>query len=164
LEGSGLNIGRGLGYFFTRGTVIATSVLSAGIAFQTVIASARDSVALRAARLAVGNALPVVGSALSGALSSLVGGFSYVSGVIGSFSLISILSIALSPLALALLYKLALFLSSCLLSASGADGASTALSSLCRAFDCVISVFALLLAVYGLECFAFATCLQGGGL
>ena len=160
LKAGGFSTDGAVVFLFKRICAFFTAAVSGALELQTVLASASDSLTLRAARLAIGGTVPIVGGAVSGALSSLVGGFSYAASLMGALSLVSLCSIALSPLLLALLYRLSLFLGVCVLKLSGARKSSDALGSLLGALDAVISVYALIILVYGLECCAFSVSLQ----
>ena len=156
LRAAGFGTDGAISFLFRRICAIFTAVVSGALALQSVLACASDSLTLRAARLAVGGTVPIVGGVVSGALSSLVGGFSYAASLMGVLSVVSLCSIALSPLLLALLYRLSLFLGLCVLKLSGARQGCEAFGSLISALDAVISAYALILLIYGLECCAFS--------
>lgn len=151
----GFDIGGAIGYIFTRGMGILTFLLGGVISLQTVVASCSDSLTLRATRVAVSGSLPLVGSAVGGALSQLVGGLGYAGGVLGTYSVVALLSLALGPLTVALIYRMTLTLCCWFLRASGADRSLSAMNALRGALDGAVGVFALTLAVYVLEAVAF---------
>ncbi len=105
-DGGVASVSRGIKHMFTVGLGIITAVSSAAIALQTVIASASDSAALRAARYAAGGLIPVVGSSVSSALSTLAGGLAYAKSTVGVASISVILALSLTPLILLLLYRM----------------------------------------------------------
>ena len=86
---------------------IVTAIISGTISLQTMVSSARDCAAMRAAKYAASGMIPAVGSTVSGALATLASGISYVKGIVGGGSVLVILSILLSPLVLMLLYRFA---------------------------------------------------------
>lgn len=105
-EGGVGRVAKGIKSGFTFGLGIVTAVSSAAIALQTVIASASDSAALRAARYAAGGLIPVVGSSVSSALSTLAGGLAYAKSTVGAAAIAVILLISVAPLISLLLYRM----------------------------------------------------------
>lgn len=87
---------------------IATAILSAVLGLQTLIASGADSAGMRAAKYAASGMIPIVGTSISGALSTLASGLSYVKDIVGGVSVGVIIFYFLSPLITLLLYRLAL--------------------------------------------------------
>ncbi|MBP5209233.1 MAG: hypothetical protein J6125_00075 [Clostridia bacterium] len=71
------------------------AVFSASVAFQTAVASAADTAALRGARYALGQMIPTVGPTVSGALSTLAGSLSVIRGAVGGAAVIALLSLTL---------------------------------------------------------------------
>ena len=104
-DGGVASVSRGIKHTFTLFLGIITAVSSAAIALQTVIASASDSAALRAARYAAGGLIPVVGSSGSSARSTLAGGLAYAKSTVGIASIAVIVALCVSPLILMLLYR-----------------------------------------------------------
>ena len=120
-----------------------TALLTAAYSLQTIISSAADSAAMRAAKYAASGMIPVVGGAVSGALSTLTSGLSYVKSVIGAGAVVSVVSIVLSPLVIMLLYRAALSLSSSICSLFSSDVAVKILHAYRAALDSLIAVYAL---------------------
>jgi hypothetical protein len=106
-EGVG-RLGRGVRGLFLWILGIVTAALGATLALQTLIASAADGAAIRAAKHLASGLIPVVGSTVSSALSTLAGGLGYAKGVVGCGSIFAILLFALPPLLLLLCYRLSL--------------------------------------------------------
>ena len=104
---------------------------------------------MRAARYAAGGLIPTVGSAVSGAISTLVGGLSAVGGIIGASSVFVISAMALSPLVMLLLYRLAFYLASLVGEFSGFR--CEAVEAFSSALDTLVSVYAVTTTVYILE-------------
>ena len=103
-----LSVCRGFRSLFGWMTGIFTALLTAAFSLQTIVASSADSASLRAVRYAASGLIPVVGSTVSGAISTLAGGLSYAKGVVGGGSIVVILYMALLPMALLLIYRLML--------------------------------------------------------
>ena len=97
-------------YLVVQGAM--TTLFSASLALQTVIASASDSVAIRCAKYAVGQMIPGVGGVISGTLSTLASSLSLIKGAIGVGGIGIIVMILVPPLVELLLYSLALSLAS----------------------------------------------------
>lgn len=119
------------------------------LTLQSSIASAADSLALRAARFAVSTGIPFVGGAVSDALATVKGSLTLLKSGVGSFGIIAV-SCLLLPTALhALCYRLFLFAAEILSEIFSAE----ALGKIIR---CGESVMSILIAI--IVCmFLFAT-------
>lgn len=124
--------------FFTFGIGGVSAVILAFCSLQTTLAVSGDSAALRASRLAA-SGIPVVGSTLSGSLSTLSAGVGYLRSVIGSASTAALVLIFVPPLVRLFVFRAAL----------GIGSAVPALPEPCRkmftgvraALDSLISVY-----------------------
>lgn len=97
-----------------RGGLIAvTAAFSGYLAVAGVLTGATDRAAVKAARLAVSGAIPVVGGVLSDAAESAFAAAGALRGTVGALSIFALLSVCAAPLlrlgAQLLLYKLAAF-------------------------------------------------------
>ena len=144
---------------FTFGLGMVSAVSSAIIALQSIIAGARDSAALRAARYAVGGLIPVVGSSVSGALSTLAGGLAYAKSTVGASAIMVILLLALTPLLLMLLFRLSFSVALFLLEFCGNVGGVRCFSAFKTAIDSVISVYVMSIIVCIVQ---FVVFMKGG--
>ena len=150
--GGGLcTVARGVRSAFAKGVGIVSALLLGLLSLQTLIGAAKDNLALRAARYASTSTLPIVGSTVAGALSTLVGGLSYARGIIGGSAILVISLLALTPLVMLLLYKLAFFLAISFLEFSSANEGVSCLSALRDALDALIAVYIFSAVVYILE-------------
>ncbi len=140
--------------FFKWTVGIATTLIIATFSLQSIVASASDGVAMRAAKYAASGMIPVVGGTVSGALSTLTAGLSYAKGVIGAGAVAVVVSIALSPLIIMLLYRAALSLAGSLCSVFGSSAVKiyTAYRS---ALDSLIAVYSLSACVIIFEIILF---------
>ena len=154
-----LSIGKGVKNFFTWGVGIISTVLAAVISIQSVVASATDSAALRAARYAASGTIPVVGSTVASALATLGGGMAVIKGTVGGVSIAVILSIALSPLITLLAYRLSLSVCISLLEFAGSSGGVRCFSAVRSAFDTLIAVYSMSVLVAIVELVVF---IKGG--
>ena len=124
--------------FFTFGIGGVGAVILAFCSLQTTLAVSGDSAALRASRLAA-SGIPVVGSTLSGSLSTLSAGVGYLRSVIGSASTAALVLIFVPPLVKLFVFRFAL----------GIGSAVPALPETCRkmftgvraSLDSLISVY-----------------------
>ena len=139
---------------FTRVLGIFTAVITAAFSLQTLVSSSVDGASMRAARYIASGLIPVVGSTVSGALSTLASGMSYAKGIIGGGGVAVILFFAITPLVILLLFRLAL---------SASIGVSQMLCAECErmlvayrsALDMSLAVYALSTLVYLFEIIVF---------
>lgn len=68
------------------------------IGISSAISASSDAVAVKAAKTAISAALPVVGSIISDAASSVVAGAELIKTTVGAFGMITVLSICIGPL------------------------------------------------------------------
>lgn len=149
LGGASERVAGSIKRIFTRAIGIVGAVVAAVFALQTYISVSADSVGMRAAKYAAGGLIPVVGGAVSGALSTLTGGLSALGGIIGASSVGVIVAMALSPLVLLLLYRLAFYLCSLFIEFTG--GGSSCISAFSGALDTLISVYIMTTIIYIFE-------------
>lgn len=142
-EGGVLSLQKGIKNTFTFGLGLVTAISSAAIAMQTVVASASDSAALRAARYAAGSLIPVVGSSVSAALSTLAGGLAYAKSTVGTAAIFAMLTLALTPLVSLLFYRLAFSVSIFFLEFVDNPRGVRCFSAYRTAIDAIISVYVM---------------------
>ena len=140
---------------FTRGVAILVASISGFLTLQTIVTSISDSAAVRTARYAVGSLVPVVGSTVSSALSTLAGGLQYAVGIVGGGSVAVIIAMALSPVVMLLLYRGCLVVAGFFLECCSAHLASRCLSLIVGVLDSLISVVVLTIIVYLYELVLF---------
>lgn len=138
---------------------IVTALVVGALSLQTVISSATDSAAMRAAKYAAQGIIPVVGGTVSGALSTLATGLSYAKDIIGSGAIGVMLVSSLSPLVVMLLYRLALSVAASLADTLSSGGAMRSLSAFRFAADTVIALYSLSVLTYIFEIILF---MKGG--
>ena len=130
-------------------------LLPATLSFQSVISSAHDSMALRSAKYAVGNMIPIVGGTLSSMLSTLVTGAALAKGTVGALSSVAIGVIFISPLISLLLLRLAYKISISFLDFVGVALGKRVFSSLMGALDAMIAVLCMSGVIFFLETVIF---------
>ena len=154
-EGGAGNVAKGVKSAFMWGVGLVGSLLAAVIAMQSVVASASDNATLRAARYAASGMIPIVGSTVASALSTLGGGMAYLKSTVGMGSVAVILVLSIAPLVSLLLYRLAI--STCLiyLEFSGSAGGVRCYSAFRAALDTLIAVYASSVLVCIIEVVVF---------
>lgn len=151
-NGEGIaSVCRGFRGLFAWVTGIFTALITAAFSLQTLVASAADSAAMRAVKYASSGLIPVVGSTVSGAISTLATGLAYARGVVGGGSIVVILYMALSPMVLLLAYRLSLSLVIILSDFMGTGVASRVFSAYRFSLDMTITVYALSALIYLFE-------------
>lgn len=149
------SVAKGIKNVFMWVVGIGTAIIIGAVSMQSVITGAQDSAYLRAAKYAATGMIPVVGSTVSGALSTLVGGLSYVKSVVGISSVMVIVTLALSPLITMLLYRLAFSVAITLLAFMGSQGGVRTFSAFRSSLDALISVYSISAVVYISEVVVF---------
>ena len=145
---SAVSVGKGIKSIFTWCAGIFTTLITAVFALQTLVASAADSAAMRTAKYMASGLIPVVGSAISGALATLASGLSYAKSLIGGGAIAVILSMVISPLVMLLLYRLSLTLASNVAVLVGAEAPSAIFLSYRFVIDMTVAVYTLSVIVY----------------
>ncbi len=148
------SVARGVRSLFFWVLGIFTAIIGAGFSLQTVVASAKDSMSMRAAKYMATGLVPIVGSTVSGALSTLASGLSYAKGIIGTGAIIAIIGMVLSPLALLLLYRLSLSVGGILSDFTGSS-AGRIFDSFRFSLDMMIALYALSAMIYIFEIILF---------
>lgn len=137
---------------------IGSTVVIASITMQSVVAGAKDSAYLRAARYAAAGMIPVVGSTVSSALAALAGGLSYVKTTVGMSAVLVIITLAVSPLINMLLHRLAFSLSISFLELMNSSGGVRVYSAFRSSIDALLSVYVVSVIVYITEIVVFMKC------
>lgn len=101
---------------------IITVLYGAVLSLQSVLGSAADGAGMRAAKFAVGNMIPMVGSAVAGSLSTLAASLGVIRSTVGVSGICALCAILLLPILRLLLCRAALDVSSSVLSLFGVGG------------------------------------------
>ncbi len=136
------------------------TVLCAVLSFQTVLARTADSLSMRAVKFTLSGMIPVVGGAVSEALSTVTAGFSLAEKTVGGFGIALILWQVLPPIGSQLLTRLVFSLSAVFASAVGLLQEERILRECASltGFLCAVSA-----AVSVFYCLALCVCMRGGG-
>ncbi len=156
---SALGVTRGVKSFFVFLVGTVSAVLGATLSLQTVVASASDSAAIRAARYAATGFIPVVGAAVSGSLSTLVSGLTYAKSMIGAGGVAVIVTMALSPLLMLLLYRFSVVAVTSFAEFCGRGNAVRIFSAFKFSLDSVIALYTMSVLIYIIEIVIF---IKGG--
>ena len=132
---------KGIKNAYMWGVGVISAVLAAVVTMQGVVASARDTALLRAARYAAGSMIPVVGNTVASALSTLGGGLALIKSSVGVSSVVVILVISISPFLYMICYRAALSLAILFLEFSESEGGVRCFSAFRSALDSVIAVY-----------------------
>ena len=145
---SAISVGKGIKGIFTWLTGIFTTVITSVFALQSLVSSAADSAAMRTAKYMASGLIPIVGTAVSGALATLASGLSYAKSLIGGGAIAVIISLAISPLVILLFYRFALTLASIFAELVGATVPSKIYLSYRFVIDMTVTVYTLSVIVY----------------
>lgn len=154
-----LRLSKGVKSVFITLLGIVTVMLGATFSLQSTLSVSADSVAIRGARYAVSNAIPIVGGTVSGALGLVAGGIQYARGVVGAGAIAVVLSLILAPLVTLISYRLCLKLGVELCSCCSLDVCANLLTSFFGALDVLIATYSLTAVIYIVELLSF---LKGG--
>ncbi len=143
-----LSVSKGIKSTFNWFIGILTAILTGALSLQTIISSATDSASIRTARYMASGLIPVVGSTVASALSTLASGLSYAKGIIGGGAIAVIIFLALSPLVMLLLYRLALSLCLIISDFIGSSAASRIFTSFRFALDTLVAYYAITTMVF----------------
>lgn len=138
---------------------VLTAFIGATFSLQSVISSIADSGVIRGAKYAVSGMIPIVGNTISGALTTLISGVSYLRGIVGGGAIAVIISVALAPLVTLLLYRVCFNIVIFFLGICSQDGASEVFASFVSVLDSLIAVYSLTIVIYVVQLTAF---LKGG--
>ncbi len=141
-----------MGFF----TVAVSGVMS----LQSALAGAKDSLLLRTVRHATGTMIPVVGSTVSGTLSALLAGGTYVKETVGTMALIGLLSVSLPLLCRLLLCRMAVGALSLLPMSFSED--TGIFDTVRHALDLLLALFSMAVALFLLSVVLFLRSGKGG--
>ena len=141
---------------FLWGLGVVCTVTTACFALQTAVTAAADSMAMRGAKYAISGLIPMVGSTVSGSLSTLAAGLSYVKGTVGALSLGAVAYIMLPPLLRLLLFRGALSVGGGICGALGEK--ERFFAPFRAALDTLIAVYVSALLLYGAQILLFLQC------
>ena len=151
---------------YTNTLTFIMTVFGTVMAAQNLLASKADSLAGKTAKFAMGNLVPVVGSALAGTVGTVSMGIEYIRSSVGIIGVMAVLLLLLPTLITLLLMKLVLSLASGAAEVLGCSkegkmiGELSGINGFLIAAACICSVT----LVFMLTLFAKCTSALGGGL
>lgn len=149
---------RGLfGFLIGLSSLLIVAIFGA----QTFIAVSTDNLALKSAKYAVSGMIPVVGGAVSGALSALISGVKLLSATVGTVSVTALLFVVITPVAKLLFLRLCLWVSITVASFSGGGVGAKLFTSLRSALDTLIAILVSSALVYLLEIIIVTVSIRG---
>ncbi len=116
------HLSRGLRRIYTTALVLLSILFSVGVGAQTLLAQAKDGLSGRSLKFMVGNMIPVVGSAVSGALGTVAGSLSFLRTAGGGAAVAGVLLLSLPVVLRLLALRLLLSLLSGAATLLSADG------------------------------------------
>lgn len=141
----------------------ASAIIGAVLTFQNAIGTAADSAGLRAAKFAVGQMLPMVGSTVSGSLSALSASLRLTRATAGGGVVAVILLSVLPPMAELLLCRLILSFSSSVAELLGAESAKKLYTGFCGIFDLCLAALGICAVLFLFITGVFMKCAAAGG-
>lgn len=137
--------------FFIWALGLVCALIMGMMSLQTFVAGTRDSATLRAAKYAASSMIPMVGSTVAGAMTTLATGLTYAKGIVGVSAVAVLTSVFISPLLVLLLYRCALSAATGLAGYLGVKRAQTAYEALRHPFDLFIAVYSVAIILYIFE-------------
>ena len=121
---------------------VASTLAGAGLALQTTIAAAGDSLAMRSAKYAVGSMIPLVGGSIGSALGTLTASLATVKSVVGVSGVAVLLLMTLPVLVYLLLTRLAVSVAGAVAGLFGFSAGEILLAEFRRLFDMLLAMTA----------------------
>ncbi len=103
-------LGEGIKKIVVWGLTLIMTIFISVLSVQTVVTSAADSSAIKAAKFMVSQGVPIVGGTISDAVNMVSGGLSMLKGSVGTYGIIGAAAVILPVLAVLFCYRAALTL------------------------------------------------------
>ena len=130
-------------HIFVTLSVLFMTVLTTIMSFQTVLASATDTVALRGVKFVASNTVPIIGGLVSESLRTLTSAVSLMKSQSGIVCIICLIVCALPPLATVFGIKYSFVFANSFASFIGADTAKGVLSDLSKLINYLIGIIVI---------------------
>ena len=134
---------------------LVTTLIIGVFALQTSFCAAADTMAMRGAKYAISNMVPVVGGVISGTLSVLRAGVGYAVGAVGMGAVITLLAIYAAPFLTTLLYRLGFTMALLFADLLGVRSGKRILTSFAGALDTLIALQGVAIVIYVAESVIF---------
>lgn len=143
--------------FVVWGLSLIMTVFAGVLSTQTLVSSSADNAAIKTAKFAVSQGIPIVGGTISDTVNTLSGGLEMLKGSVGSYGLIAAVVIILPTLITLFGYKIALVCAEALAEMFALKELSALFKSCCSIMTIIIAVtfcFLALNTIAGLMMFA----------
>lgn len=127
---------------------LISTVFIGVLSIQTAVSASADSLSVRTAKFIVGSAVPVAGTALSEALTTVTASMGMLRTTVGIYAVIASATIFLPLLAELLLWRLVLTLTSCVADLFSVSKISSLLKSVDAAMSVLIGIILLTAAMF----------------
>lgn len=124
------------------GMCLVSTLFTGILSFQKLIAASSDTITTKSVKFAFSSAIPIVGSSLEGALSTVFSCVSMIKNTLGIFAVIAILIMTLPSILQAGAYMLMLSLSAGISEIAGEENISQLLKSLSGVWSILLAVTA----------------------
>lgn len=139
----------------TKGFALVSLFVSALFTMQSLIASAKDTMALRLARFTAQSIAPSIGAVISASMSTLASGISYARGLVGVGAIFAIMTMVISPALPLVIYRLAVEICQSFAALFGVKVVDRTLNAMKYALDGLISVLFISVALFVLQLILF---------
>lgn len=146
-------VGEGVKKIFTQILGIFTAIFTASLSLQGLIASSADTATMRAAKYAASGLIPMVGTTVSGVMSTLASGLSYAKGIVGGGAIVALILMLLPQLIYLLLLRLGMTTAISISKLFGSP--SEIISSFRASLDMLIALYTLSSVIYIFEIVLF---------
>lgn len=126
---------------------LAGTIFTGILSLKDVLAVGIDKVAVKGVKFILGSSVPVIGSALSEGLSSVIASVALMKNTYGTIGIIVIMAVTLPAICELILWQLTFSLTGYAAQALGLDGVSKALTSLKYVMSMMLSVLLFLIYV-----------------
>ena len=127
---------------------LATTVCLGVLGIQTVVKSSADSLSAKTARFFVGTTVPIVGSAVGDALSTVKGCLKLLGSSVAVYGVVALLAITLPMILELLLWRVVLLLTSSMAELLGQDRSASLIRSVDSATAMVLGITALITVLF----------------
>ena len=126
--------------FVVWGLSLVMTIFMGVLSLQTAVSAASDNAAVKAAKFAVSQGVPIIGGTVSDAVNTLQAGLGILKSSVGTYGMIAAGAIILPVLANLLCYKIAAMLSQTLAEVFGLNELSALLKSCSAIFTIIIAI------------------------
>ncbi|HCD69719.1 MAG TPA: hypothetical protein DEQ68_03745 [Ruminococcaceae bacterium] len=126
--------------FIVWGLTLIMTVFMSILSAQTLVASASDNTAIKAAKFMVSQGVPIVGGTISDAVNTFSGSLSLLKGSVGTYGIIAAAVILFPLIARIVCYKIALACAQALAETLGQKALGTFVKSCCSVMTIILSV------------------------